>query len=87
VTAPPGGTTGGGTTGGSGGGRETSGNADGAPVVGAYCGSGVTATSVLLALEVAGITTPAAPGVLYAGSWSNWSADPDREVATGGEAG
>jgi thiosulfate/3-mercaptopyruvate sulfurtransferase len=56
-------------------------------VVGAYCGSGVTATSVLLALEVAGITSPAAPGVLYAGSWSEWGLDSAREVATGGEPG
>ncbi len=55
--------------------------------VGAYCGSGVTATSVLLALEVAGVTSPERPGVLYAGSWSNWSVDPAREVATGDEPG
>lgn len=53
--------------------------------VGAYCGSGVTATSVLLALEVAGVTSAENPGVLYAGSWSHWSADPDRPVATGFE--
>ncbi|TDV40329.1 thiosulfate/3-mercaptopyruvate sulfurtransferase [Actinophytocola oryzae] len=51
--------------------------------VGAYCGSGVTATSVVLALEVAGLTSADAPAVLYAGSWSNWSADPERPVATG----
>lgn len=51
--------------------------------VGAYCGSGVTATSVLLALEVAGVTGADNPGVLYAGSWSNWCADPTRPVATG----
>lgn len=50
--------------------------------VGAYCGSGVTAASVVLALEVAGITSRENPGVLYAGSWSNWCAE-DREVATG----
>ncbi len=53
--------------------------------VGAYCGSGVTATSVLLALEVAGVTSADNPGVLYAGSWSHWSADPDRPAATGPE--
>jgi thiosulfate/3-mercaptopyruvate sulfurtransferase len=52
--------------------------------VGAYCGSGVTATSVLLALEVAGVTDEAA---LYAGSWSAWSADADRPVATGDQPG
>lgn len=52
--------------------------------VGAYCGSGVTACSVVLALEVAGRQEPAA---LYAGSWSQWSADPARPVATGGQPG
>jgi thiosulfate/3-mercaptopyruvate sulfurtransferase len=53
-------------------------NADGR--VGAYCGSGVTASSVVLALEVAGHGEPAA---LYTGSWSHWSRDPNRPVATG----
>jgi thiosulfate/3-mercaptopyruvate sulfurtransferase len=48
--------------------------------VGAYCGSGVTASSVVLALEVAGHGEPAA---LYTGSWSHWSWDPNRPVATG----
>jgi thiosulfate/3-mercaptopyruvate sulfurtransferase len=43
------------------------------------CGSGVTACHNLLALEVAGM-----PGAaLYPGSWSEWSADPTRPVATG----
>jgi thiosulfate/3-mercaptopyruvate sulfurtransferase len=47
--------------------------------VGAYCGSGVTASSVVLALELAGH-----PGAaLYAGSWSHWSRDPERPAATG----
>jgi thiosulfate/3-mercaptopyruvate sulfurtransferase len=45
------------------------------------CGSGVTACHNLLALEVAGL-----PGAaLYAGSWSEWCADPARPVATGAE--
>ncbi|GAA1965641.1 sulfurtransferase [Amycolatopsis minnesotensis] len=52
--------------------------------VGAYCGSGVTACSVVLALEVAGRARPAA---LYPGSWSEWAADADRPAATGGEPG
>lgn len=43
------------------------------------CGSGVTACHNLLALEVAGLTGAA----LYPGSWSEWSADPKRPVATG----
>lgn len=48
--------------------------------VGAYCGSGVTACSLVLALEHAGLTTADKPARLYAGSWSNWSQDPDRPV-------
>jgi len=51
--------------------------------VGAYCGSGVTATSVVLALEAAGVTTEQRPAALYAGSWSHWCTDPSRPVATG----
>ena len=43
------------------------------------CGSGVTACHNLLALEIAGL-----PGAaLYAGSWSEWCAEPARPVATG----
>jgi thiosulfate/3-mercaptopyruvate sulfurtransferase len=55
--------------------------------VGAYCGSGVTAASVVLALEVAGVTSAVAPAELYVGSWSEWSGDPRRPVATGAEPG
>ncbi|GAA2674860.1 MULTISPECIES: sulfurtransferase [Actinosynnema] len=54
--------------------------------VGAYCGSGVTASSVVLALEAAGLTTSDTPALLYPGSWSNWSAQ-DRPVATGDQPG
>ncbi|GGM54707.1 sulfurtransferase [Longimycelium tulufanense] len=56
-------------------------------VTAAYCGSGVTACSVLLALEVAGLSDRERPAALYAGSWSNWSADPSRPVATGDQPG
>ena len=44
-----------------------------------YCGSGVSACHNLLAMEHAGLTgTP-----LYAGSWSEWSADASRPRETG----
>lgn len=43
------------------------------------CGSGVTACHNLLAMAHAGW----ADGRLYPGSWSEWSADPSRPVATG----
>ncbi|GLX40483.1 sulfurtransferase [Streptomyces roseochromogenus] len=46
--------------------------------VGVYCGSGVSGAHEVLALEVAGIGSG-----LYAGSWSHWSSDPARPVATG----
>ncbi len=46
--------------------------------IGAYCGSGITAAHEVLALELAGFE-----GVVYPGSWSAWSNDPDRPVATG----
>ncbi|MFI1190450.1 sulfurtransferase [Streptomyces californicus] len=52
----------------------------GAEGVGVYCGSGVSGAHQVLALEIAGLT-----GVLYPGSWSEWSADPSRPVATGPE--
>ncbi|MGA4839135.1 sulfurtransferase [Streptomyces sp. G45] len=50
--------------------------------VGVYCGSGVSGAHEVLALAVAGI-----PAALYVGSWSEWSADPTRPVATGAEPG
>ncbi len=44
-----------------------------------YCGSGVAACHNLLAMEIAGL-----PGAkLYAGSWSEWSADPKRPQERG----
>jgi thiosulfate/3-mercaptopyruvate sulfurtransferase len=46
--------------------------------VGVYCGSGLSAAHEVLALEIAGI-----PAALYAGSWSEWSADDSRPVAKG----
>lgn len=52
---------------------------EGAPVT-SYCGSGVTACHSLLALELSGL----AAGRLYPGSWSQYSGDPERPVATGG---
>ncbi|MFJ2278539.1 sulfurtransferase [Streptomyces sp. NPDC087866] len=46
--------------------------------VGVYCGSGVSGAQQVLALELAGHRA-----ALYAGSWSDWSADESRPVATG----
>ncbi len=45
----------------------------------AYCGSGLSATHDLLALELAGIRG----GLLYEGSWSDWSSDAARPAAVG----
>lgn len=50
----------------------------GTPEIGVYCGSGVSAAQEVLALELAGFTA-----ALYAGSWSEWSQDATRPVATG----
>ncbi|MFE1949741.1 sulfurtransferase [Streptomyces sp. NPDC059524] len=46
--------------------------------VGVYCGSGVSGAHQVLALAVAGIDAQ-----LYVGSWSEWSSDASRPVATG----
>lgn len=46
--------------------------------VATYCGSGVTATLDIIAMEMLGVRA-----ALYPGSWSGWSADPSRPVATG----
>ena len=46
--------------------------------VGVYCGSGVFAAHEVAALAITGIEA-----ALWPGSWSQWSNDPDRPVATG----
>ncbi|MEV5981758.1 sulfurtransferase [Streptomyces sp. NPDC052114] len=52
--------------------------ASGTSEIGVYCGSGVSGAHEVLALAVAGI-----PAALYVGSWSEWSSDATRPVATG----
>lgn len=43
------------------------------------CGSGVSAAVNMLAMEIAGLYGSR----LYAGSWSEWAADPSRPIETG----
>ncbi len=43
-----------------------------------YCGSGVTACHNALAAESAGLPLPR----VFVGSWSGWSTDPERPIAT-----
>jgi thiosulfate/3-mercaptopyruvate sulfurtransferase len=56
--------------------------ADGSAQIGVYCGSGNSAAHAVAAMSAVGL----AP-TLYVGSWSAWSADPSRPVATGPEPG
>ncbi|WP_374025525.1 sulfurtransferase [Mycobacterium sp. HNNTM2301] len=46
--------------------------------LGAYCGSGVTASVTIAALAAAGLEA-----ALFPGSWSQWCSDPGRAVAVG----
>ncbi|MCO7728704.1 rhodanese-like domain-containing protein [Brucella intermedia] len=46
--------------------------------IGVYCGGGVAAAHEIAALTIAGYET-----LLFPGSWSAWSADPARPIATG----
>ncbi len=54
--------------------------ADPSMKIGVYCGSGNAAAHAIAAMSAAGIEA-----ALYVGSWSAWSADPSRPVATGPE--
>ncbi len=57
---------------------DASGSAMEVAEVGVYCGSGITASHEIAALAIAGIEAS-----LYPGSWSQWSHDASRPVATG----
>ena len=54
---------------------------DGSRPVAVYCGSGVSAAQEIVALAEAGFGA-----ALYPGSWSQWSNDAERSVATGRRA-
>jgi thiosulfate/3-mercaptopyruvate sulfurtransferase len=53
---------------------------DAATPTAVYCGSGVTASHEIAALEIAGFSA-----TLFPGSFSQWSNDTSRPVATGAE--
>jgi thiosulfate/3-mercaptopyruvate sulfurtransferase len=52
--------------------------ADRAEKIVCYCGSGVNACQTVFAMNLAGFTA-----LLYEGSWSDWSSNPERPAATG----
>jgi thiosulfate/3-mercaptopyruvate sulfurtransferase len=56
--------------------------ADGSNKIGVYCGSGNAAAHAIAAMCAVGLEA-----ALYVGSWSAWSVDPSRPVATGPEPG
>lgn len=58
--------------------RRAAGDLSDGPQLAAYCGSGVSAARTVLALAVLDV-----PAALFPGSWSAWSSDTDRPVATG----
>jgi len=62
--------------------RFSSLGADGSTKIGVYCGSGNAAAHAIAAMGAVGLKA-----ALYVGSWSAWSADPSRPVATGPEPG
>ena len=53
--------------------------------IAAYCGSGVNAAALVLGAEHAGLRPSDDPVALYTGSWSQWSSEPGRPVATGAD--
>jgi thiosulfate/3-mercaptopyruvate sulfurtransferase len=53
--------------------------ADDAERIAAYCGSGINACQAIFALQHAGYENV----LLYAGSWSDWSHDPNLPAAVG----
>jgi thiosulfate/3-mercaptopyruvate sulfurtransferase len=62
--------------------RFSSLGADGSMEIGVYCGSGNAAAHAIAAMYAVGLEA-----ALYVGSWSAWSADSSRPVATGPEPG
>lgn len=55
---------------------------DGSQVIGVYCGGGVAGAHEIAALASIGVEA-----ALFPGSWSAWSSDPSRPIATGDEPG